>query len=71
MRGKVRFEGAVPKPTVTPGAKCHVNAGDIPQETILVSKDGGLQNAVVYVEGAAAPADADRESMPTLCPMKK
>jgi hypothetical protein len=55
LRGTIHFQGEVPKQAMTPGAKCHENAQDIPQEIILVSKAGGLQNAVVYVEGATAP----------------
>jgi hypothetical protein len=58
VRGSVHFDGTVPKPTVIPGAKCHVNAADILSEAMVVSKDGGLQNAIIYVEGASASASA-------------
>jgi hypothetical protein len=56
LRGKVRFEGTAPPPTITPGAKCHLTGADIHSETIVVSKDGSLQNAIVYIDGATPPS---------------
>jgi hypothetical protein len=55
VRGTIRYEGPTPSlATITPGAKCHTGAPAIPDETVLVAPTGGLKNAIVFIEGAAA-----------------
>lgn len=51
VRGRVVFEGTPPQMRTIDNQHCHDGSTPIKEETMLVDEHGGMQNAVVYLEG--------------------
>lgn len=54
VKGKVTFAGTPTTPKPIDNSICH-HAGAIVDESVLVSADGGLKNAIVYITGVRGP----------------
>lgn len=53
VAGVVKFDGVAPSPrqlVESTSASCHAGAAAIMDDTLLVDADGGLRNAIVYIE---------------------
>lgn len=59
IRGRVTFEGEAPKPRKIDNSICH-GAGEIYEEDVVVAPDGGLKNAIVYIDGVRDPEKPDQ-----------
>lgn len=58
IRGRVSLQGETPKATPIQVTKDHEHCGDghqVQDESLLISTGGAVENAVVYLEGAAVP----------------
>lgn len=51
ITGTIRFVGSPPKMVDIPNAICAGTNRAIPEETVLVSSSGGIQNCIVYLKG--------------------
>ena len=62
VSGRVAFEGNVSKPRLlhSPTSACPHGVYD---ESLIVGEDGGLANAVVYLEGVAPSSGVDRPTV--------
>jgi plastocyanin len=60
IRGKVTFEGKPPTMAKINNSICH-GANEVYEEFAIVASDGGLKNAIVYVDGVRGPLDKTPE----------
>ena len=58
VAGNVTFDGVVPEPAIIGTSP---QCGDVTDESVLVSADGGLANVLVYLDGAPASSGLERE----------
>jgi hypothetical protein len=66
VRGGVTFAGAAPVMKEIPNSSCGAGHRNVTEETIVVSKGGGLKNCIVYVEGAPAYEGGAKLAAPLL-----
>jgi hypothetical protein len=63
IRGAVKFVGVAPKLPPLRITKAKEFCQNVPNETLLIGRDGGLRNAIITLEGITRGKPVERESV--------